>query len=279
MENTSANAKLENDAIEEGDTYNPESTHSEISADQVRITQKLYSLREIYFQIEEGELDLAPDFQRDFVWKDKQQVRLIESILMGIPLPAFYFNQDKSGAYQVVDGVQRLSTIKRFMANQLPLHKDELATLHHVQDKTFAELEPGLRQKLQKTQITAFIIEPQTPDSLKYDIFNRVNTGGSPLTAQEIRHCISKDRSRTFLRELATLPSFDTATGNYFWRGKERDNKRMKNIEFVLRFCAFYLFPVEDYAHAASLDEYLLQTSRQPGPSQRRHLGANARRL
>lgn len=79
----------------------------------IRITTKNYTLREIFSQIEEGELDLAPDFQRSFVWKKRQQVRLIESILLGIPLPAFYFNLDQSGAIQVVDGVQRLTTVTR----------------------------------------------------------------------------------------------------------------------------------------------------------------------
>jgi len=77
----------------------------------IRITTKNFTIREIYTQIEENDLDLAPDFQRSFVWKSSQQIRLIESILLGIPLPAFYFNQDKSGAHQVIDGVQRLTTV------------------------------------------------------------------------------------------------------------------------------------------------------------------------
>ena len=239
----------------------------------IRITTKNFTIREIYNQIQdeesdqEKELDLAPDFQRSYVWKAKQQIRLIESILLGIPLPAFYFNQDKDGAQQVIDGVQRLTTIKRFMSDQLELKEEYLEYLSPLKGSIFSTLDTATKRQFSATQIVAHVIEPQTPDDVKYDIFNRVNTGGSPLTAQEIRHCMSKARSREFLRKLVESDSFDNATSKLFWSNNSagvliRDSKRMTDREMVLRFCAFYIEPLEEYAKASSLDAFLLEFSR-----------------
>ena len=208
-----------------------------------------------------------PDFQRSFIWGVKQQIRLIESILLGIPLPAFYFNQDKNGAQQVIDGVQRLTTIKRFMSDQLELKKEYFEYLGPLNGSKFSTLDSVTKRRFASTQIVAHVIEPQTPDDVKYDIFNRVNTGGSPLSAQEIRHCMSKARSREFLRKLVESNSFDTVMGKSFWSKNPdgewiRDSNRMADREMALRFCAFYIEPLEEYAKASSLDAFLLDFSR-----------------
>ncbi|KJC37145.1 hypothetical protein UP09_28285 [Bradyrhizobium sp. LTSP885] len=231
---------------------------------QIRITTKNYTLREVFSQLEEGELDLAPDFQRSFVWHAKQQIRLIESILLGIPLPAFYFNLDSSGGMQVVDGVQRLTTVKRFMSDELRLSEDDLEYLHDFAGDTFSNLDSATRRRFQSTQIVAHVIEPQTPDEVKYDIFNRVNTGGSPLKAQEIRHCMSKSRSRDFLRELVEGHNFNEATQYAFWNKTktERRNHRMSDRELALRFCAFRTVSIDEYSEATSLDSFLLEFTR-----------------
>jgi hypothetical protein len=230
----------------------------------IRITTKNYTLREIFSQIEEGELDLAPDFQRSFVWKNHQQVRLIESILLGIPLPAFYFNLDQSGAIQVVDGVQRLTTVKHFMSDQLELETEYLEYLSSLKGLTFTTLDPSTRRRFSSTQIVAHVIEPQTPDEVKYDIFNRVNTGGSPLVAQEIRHCMSRAPSREFLKSLVECQNFDEATEYAFWTRdrSRRDNRRMTDRELALRFCAFRTVSIEEYSNASSLDSFLLEFTR-----------------
>lgn len=236
---------------------------------QIRITTKNFTVREVYSQIttDPTELDLAPDFQRSFVWGESQQIRLIESILLGIPLPAFYFNQDSQGAFQVIDGVQRLTTVKLFMSNALTLNDGCLEYLKDLKGLKYETLEAPVRRRFAGTQIVAHVIEPQTPDEVKYDIFNRVNTGGTPLTAQEIRHCMSKGRSRELLRKLVESDSFDKATGRTFWsknpEGQRiRDNKRMADREMALRFCAFRKTPVEEYAKAVSLDSFLLEFTR-----------------
>ena len=234
---------------------------------QIRITTKTFSIREVYNQIVEGETDLAPDFQREFVWSQAKQVLLIESILLGIPLPAFYFNQDSIGAFQVVDGVQRLTTIKLFMSNQLTLNATHLAYLKDLKDHTYDTLEPALRRRFGLTQLVAHVIEPQTPEEVKFDIFSRVNTGGEPLRPQEIRHCMSKARSRHLLKTLVESDGFDNATAFAFWTkapagGRMRTSRRMADRELALRFCAFRSTSIEGYRQATSLDGFLLDFTR-----------------
>lgn len=252
---------LENEVADEPDLLKP------WDPQQIRITTKTFTIREIFNQIEEHEIDLAPDFQRSFVWKPKKQVLLIESIILGIPLPAFYFNQDEFGAYQVIDGVQRLTTIRLFMSNELSLEETHLAYLKDLTGRTFSSLEAPVKRRFAATQIVAHVIEPQTPAELKFDIFNRVNTGGEPLSAQEIRHCMSKEPSRLLLNDLVTLPSFNAATGYFFFSrdtsgARIRDNRRMADRELALRFCAFRMSTIADYENANSLDGFLLDFTR-----------------
>lgn len=224
---------------------------------KIRIGTKPFSLRQVVDMIEDEDIDLAPDFQRLFVWKPLQRSRLIESILLGIPLPAFYFNQDHQGAMQVVDGVQRLTTIYRFAKKG-----EVLANLEYLRDlegKSFDKLDVSLRRRFQQTQIFVNVIEPQTPDDVKFDVFRRINTGGSPLTAQEIRHCMSRVRSRALLKRLVELPSFHAATDHAF-----RSERRMADREVVLRFIAFRnLDDLELYKEFNSLDSFLLDFTRQ----------------
>jgi hypothetical protein len=222
---------------------------------KIRISTKPFSLRQIVDMINDGDIDLAPDFQRLFVWKSIQRSRLIESILLGIPLPAFYFNQDPEGAMQVVDGVQRLTTIHKFVQGE-PL--SNLEYLKQWEGYGFDQLDTASRRRFQQTQIFVNVIEPQTPDDVKFDVFRRINTGGSPLTAQEIRHCMSRKRSRDLLKRLIGMPSFQRATDEAFAR-----ERRMADREVVLRFCAFRSLPtLEDYREFASLDSFLLDFTR-----------------
>lgn len=230
---------------------------------RIRITTKSFTLREVVDQIKDGDIDLSPDFQREYVWKERQRTRLIESVLLGIPLPAFYFNQDEYGSYQVVDGVQRLSTVSLFMDGQHRLSGSDLEYLADLDGLTYHELDPAALRRFRSTQIVVHVIEPQTPDEVKYDIFNRVNTLGSPLSAQEIRHAMSGSRSRTFIGQLAESDAFDAATEYQYWKklpdgSSVRDSSRMANRELVLRFCAFRICTIEQYRQFASLDAFLM---------------------
>lgn len=246
------------DEIEAEDTGAEEADAKPWDPSQIRVMTKSYSLRQIVDEIGDGSIDLAPDFQRDYVWKERQKTRLIESILLGIPLPAFYFNANKDNTSQVVDGVQRLSTVRDFASGALELTSD-LEYLQELKGFRFSHLDASLRRRFHQTQIVVHVIEATSPPEVKYDIFKRINTGGSPLTPQEIRHCMSRDRSRQYLRELATLPAFKSAT-------QLRSVRRMEDRELVLRYVAFArLFEqspmLKGYEQYDTLDRFLLQTS------------------
>lgn len=225
----------------------------------IRVDPKVYSLKQILELIEQKELDLAPDFQRLRVWKTKQKSLLIESILLRIPLPAFYFSSDEGGLLQVVDGVQRLSTIQEFVEDGFELRELEYLS-DEVGGATYSDLKgSSWARRLEGTQIFANVIDPQTPVEVKFDIFRRINTGGTPLNSQEIRHCMSKKRSRRFLKDLCHREAFAQAVG-----AKLVDHVRMADRELALRFCAFRLqrSPTSGsyntkYAYMQSLDEFL----------------------
>ena len=228
--------------LEEPEPWDPE---------KIRIHTKHLSLRQVVDMIAEGDIDLAPDFQRQFVWKAWQRAGLIESLLLGIPLPSFYFNEDDTGQLQVVDGVQRLTTIFSYVTD--PTVKLGAVTyLHELEGQGFEDLATLFRRRLNSAQFVAHVIDPQTPYRVKFDIFRRINTGGTPLSAQEIRHCMSKARSRGFLKGLVSDPSFVTATG-----GALDNHPRMADREVALRFVAFRLFTPDEYAQRGSFDEFL----------------------
>ncbi len=226
---------------------------------QIRVDPKMFSLRNILDMIEEGDLDLAPDFQRLKVWKNWQKSRLIESIFLRIPLPAFYFSSDVDGRLQVVDGVQRLSTIFDFVrggANgKSHFALDELEYLQkELGGATYKKIEQSnWGKRLNTTQIISNVIDPQTPQAVKFDIFKRINTGGTPLTSQEIRHCMSGKRSRSLLMRLSQSDEFKKATS-----GKLVGHIRMADRELILRTLAFRIENVfERKASFGSLEELL----------------------
>lgn len=234
--------------------------------DDIRISTKPFSLRHIVDMISDAELDLAPDFQRSTIWKSPQKSRLVESILLRIPLPAFYFNEMGDGSMQVVDGVQRLSAVYEFARGPLPqapkdtsrLLLEGMQYLAGLEDKGYKDLSPILRRRFDNTQIFANIIDPQTPDAVKFDIFRRINTGGSPLNSQEIRHCISRKSSRDFLKRCASSEHLTRSTDAVL-----RDNARMVDRELALRFFAFRQVDWHDiYVKKRSLDEFLLAMTR-----------------
>lgn len=207
--------------------------------DKIRVDTKNFSLHQIYDMIKREDINLTPDFQRNLVWDNQRKSRLIESILMRIPLPMFYFAQDDEGRISVVDGLQRLSTIRDFMDNKFQLRKLEYLG-EKCDGKVYTHKDPkkAIDAKYYRwfnmTQITVNVIDPSSPFKLKYDIFRRINTGGQPLNAQEIRNCLSSDDLRKALREMANLPSFKEATGYSI------KDVRMEAQELALRFIMFH---------------------------------------
>ena len=180
----------------------------------IRVDTKPFSIKQINEMIEAEDIDLSPDFQRGFVWNDiTRKSRLIESLLLRIPIPVFYFAQDEEGKFQVVDGVQRLTVISSFMKNEFRLKN--LEYLSECNGKYFKKenaksdsLEDLYVRRIEQTQLFINVIDPQTPSKVKYDIFKRINTGGKVLNAQEIRNCLANAQTEVFYMNYLNLNIF-----------------------------------------------------------------------
>jgi len=202
---------------------------------EVKIQRDMYSVRELKTDYEEEMLVLAPAFQREFVWKLKQKSELIESILMGIPLPMIYFFEGEGGVIQVVDGKQRLTSLFEFIDDKYPL-SHTLSILKNLRGKKYSELSASERTKIARHQFVTQTIIPPTPDKIKFDIFERVNRKGTTLNNQEMRNALYQGKATKLLEDLSKYESFKNATGNAI------SPARMKDRYMILRFLAFYLW-------------------------------------
>lgn len=206
--------------------------------DLIRVEPSTLSLRQVNDMIKDGDINLSPDFQRNAIWDNQRKCRLIESILLRIPLPVFYFSADETGLLSVVDGLQRLTAIKEFMNNELPLA--DLEYLDDCLNCTYNgknKLDDRLYRRFNLTQITVNVIDASSPTKVKYDIFRRLNTGGRPLNSQELRNCLSSEALRSALKIMARSEAFRLAT-----TGSISDD-RMDAQECALRFMYFrYLY-------------------------------------
>jgi len=197
-------------------------------------------------RIKRGTIDLAPDFQRHAgIWNDTNQSKLIESLLLRIPLPTFYAAETDEEVWAVVDGIQRLTAISRFVDPQAmelkPLVLQNLGYLDKLNGLRFPELPGRLKTRLEETEVVLHLIRRGTPEEVKFNIFARINTGGMPLTAQELRHALIPGRARLLLAELADSPEFKAVTLGSVATG------RMADREMVLRFIAFWRTDPETY--------------------------------
>lgn len=214
----------------------------------INIDLKPYPILQVMRKIKQGAIDLEPEFQRNFVWDETRQSRLIESVLIRIPLPAFYLDVVNERKWLVVDGLQRLSTLDRF-CNKQELRLQNLQFLRDLEGKTFDDLPLGLQTRMEDTHLNFYLVLPNTPSNVKFTIFSRINTGGLVLTAQEIRHSVYQGKATKFLKGLSVSQEFQIATSGSI------PTKRMEDREYILRFLAFYLTPYADYK--SPLDRFL----------------------
>lgn len=236
--------------IEDEDTSYAEEITDPFDPNLVRIDRDVPTIELLMTRVKEGEIDMQPDFQRKAgIWDTRTQSRLVESLLVRIPLPAFYFDATNDERWLVVDGLQRLTTLKRFILDKSLVLAD-LEFLSNLNGKTFDRLSRPLQRRINETQVTAFTIQKNTPDTVKFTVFRRINTGGLPLSPQEIRHALNQGRAPKFLAELAESQQFKAATNNSI-----RDD-RMADRECVLRFIAFYMNSYATY-RSKDFDEFL----------------------
>lgn len=216
---------------------------------QIDISPKPLSLDMIISRLENEEIDLMPDFQRKAgLWSPEKKSQLIESLLLRIPLPAFYFDGSNNSKWVVIDGLQRLTALKEFFVDdESKLRLQGLEFLKELEGATIDDMPRAYVRRMKETQVITYIINPGAPINLKYNIFKRINTGGLELEPQEIRHALYQGFPARYLKELANLEEFKQATGYSV------KTDRMLDREFVLRFLTFYGLGVLEYKGAIDL--------------------------
>ncbi len=241
--------------IEQEDAGTPKITIP-YDPDKIKIDQANVNLGFLIEKLQYDEIDLMPDFQRSMdLWDETKKSQLIESLLLGLPLPSFYFSVDekskKQNRWLVVDGLQRLCTFNDFIINKkLKLSGLEFLKSTDYEGKSYENLSTEDKRKISGTKINFYVIERQTPSYVKFIIFKRVNTGGLVLTSQEMRHALNQGIPSTFIDELAKLEEFKQATDNRI------PSKRMEDRDFANRFVAFYLLGY-DTNYNGELDKFL----------------------
>lgn len=233
--------------------------------EDISIDKKPMVMDAIIRRFKQGTIIMHPDFQREEVWNRETKSRLIESLLLRIPITMFYVSADEEGKLTVVDGLQRLSAIRDFVLKEdyKPTNSKALGDgmrlqglefLTDYEGKTFNELPISMQNRINETEFTFTIINPGTPDEVKRNIFKRINTGGEGLKPQEIRNALYAGKSTELLRILATSPAFTKATTS-----SVRSN-RMESYEVVLRGIAFMLRDAESYPKNGNMDKFLGDT-------------------
>ena len=185
---------------------------------QIRADGYAMSLGELASLYDESELEIQPKFQRFFRWTTDQKTRLVESILLGIPLPQVFVSQRDDGVWEVVDGLQRLSTLFEFMGKlrgesgtKQPLRLTEAKYLPALDGVLWEDLSPPLRIDFRRAKVNVSILNRGSDRRAKYDLFERLNTGGTPLSEQEVRNCILLMEDEGFydwLQSLSETESF-----------------------------------------------------------------------
>ena len=231
MEISEANTDDKDIDVEDTSSGNDAITHP-FKPNEIEIDTPPYTIGYLMDRIEHGEINMNTDFQREEnLWSSVQQSRLIESILLGLPLPAFYFDTF-SPAWDIIDGLQRCCSIQNFCVKKtLTLTGLEYLKMN---GKGFDNLDRGLQRSIITRPITVNLLK-KSPRNVRYILFKRLNTGGLKLTSQEIRNAVCQGKATDFLKELSIMPEFIEATG-----GKIKAS-RMEDRAFICRFVAFYL--------------------------------------
>ncbi len=239
-------AERSDSPVEEPEGMDPESgSWGDYPIDDLLIRHETRTIHDVIRRIDQKFYVMEPDFQRDFIWGEGQQSKLIESVIMRIPLPVFYMAEDDEGRMVVVDGLQRLSTFRRFVKDDLCL---DLPDRNELNGKRFSDLPSRLQNRVEDCNLILYLIDSKVPERARLDIFDRVNSG-EPLTRQQMRNSLFNGSATRFLKEEARTTVFLEATGGSL------NEKKMRDREFVNRFCAFQILDLDEYR--GDMDEFL----------------------
>jgi len=221
-----------------------------------------YAVRGLMDMIVEGDLKLNPEYQRNYRWNDKQASRFVESLLLNIPVPVIYLNEEKDTKLTVIDGQQRLASLLRFIKpeelkvnplfNSMSLEAltlQELRVRSDLNGLTIRELSSEDRSTLQKRHIRCIVILNESDSTLKFEVFERLNTGSVKLTDQEVRNCVYNGPLNELLIKATEYPKYQELI-----KLPTKDQNNMKDAELVLRFFAYRELP-KDYS--SNYTEYL----------------------
>lgn len=211
----------------------PETMVEPFNPNEIRIIPQTLSIDNLIVRIKNNEIDLNTEFQRKAnLWKPDVQSRLIESLMLKLPLPAFYFDASEDDKWLIVDGLQRLSTLKRFILDQ-GLSLTGLDILKDYDNKSlhYDNLPRIMQRRIMEANVTCFLISPGTPRKVKYNVFKRINTGALSLNEMEIRNALNQGTASQFLK--------DFTEASYFREIMPLSNERMEDRELILRCIAF----------------------------------------
>ena len=234
--------------IDQEDTSANEIITQPFSPNDIDLANPPMNLGDLIDRIEYGWIDFKTEYQRlEDLWSQGKQSRLIESALLGLRLPAFYFEEVNKKCWKVIDGLQRCCAIRNYCV----LQNFSLCDLEFLDfnGKKFSELPFDLRRDLRMLPITVNLLGKGVPDKVKYILFKRLNTGGMELKPQEIRNAVFQGVAIDTVKEMANDEAFKRATGNKI------PQKRMQDQDFVTRFMAFYLQGYENYV--PDLDNFM----------------------
>lgn len=241
------------DICEEDEKEQLQGAMSLDSLRDIHVSQQLLSLAVLVDRISSNRLRFSTDFQRNGeLWSPVQKSRFIESILMGFPIPAFYFSvsEDNAVEWDIVDGLQRSTALRSFFLEGMKLSGLEFLS-NHFDNFSFRLLPPGFQRKMLQTNVVVYLVEKGTPAFVKFSIFHRLNTGGLFLNAQEIRQAVNNGRPAQVIKHIAESDKFKIATKH------QVSSKRMRDLDFVTHFVSFYLQPYESYT--GNQDAFLTQ--------------------
>ncbi|MEU2342195.1 DUF262 domain-containing protein [Streptomyces sp. NPDC013082] len=215
------------------DLTSDQSDALDVSVAERRLVTQPYdlSLATLAEDIKQGQLLLSIQYQRKYVWDRSKASRLIESFLLNIPVPVCYFAENPDGTYEVIDGLQRIQTVNDFLADEFSLRG--ISVLKEHEGQCFSDLPPREQRRLTSRTVRCIVITDDSHPDIKFDVFERLNTGSAMLGAQELRNCIYRGGFNFFLKELAADYSFKEILGGI-------KNNRMDHEELALRFFALH---------------------------------------